>query len=117
MARALFGGLLSHGQRVSAKEREDQGDRQQRLDLLELLQQCAPQCKDRRMTHSEFNHLLTSIKALSPEQVRQLRQQIDSQLAQPKKPTAPVFRQGSQTHQGCQSSEQAALPSRSFTGR
>jgi hypothetical protein len=39
------------------------------------------------MTHSEFNHLLSSLKALSPEQVRQLRQQIDSQLAQPKEPT------------------------------
>ena len=42
-------------------------------------------CKDRRMTHSDFNHLLSSLKALSPEQMRQLRQQIDSQLAQPKK--------------------------------
>ena len=41
------------------------------------------------MTHSDFNHLLSSIKALSPEQVRQLRQQLDRQLAQPKKPAAP----------------------------
>jgi len=40
------------------------------------------------MTHSDFNHLLTSLKALSPEQMRRLRQQIDSELAQPKKPTA-----------------------------
>ncbi len=39
------------------------------------------------MTHSDFNHLLSSIKALSPGQMRQLRQQLDSQLAQPKKPT------------------------------
>ncbi len=38
------------------------------------------------MTHSEFNHLLSSVKALSPEQMRQLRQQ----LAQPKRPTAPT---------------------------
>jgi hypothetical protein len=36
------------------------------------------------MTHSKFTHLLTSIKALSAEQVQQLRQQIDSQVAQPK---------------------------------
>ncbi len=36
------------------------------------------------MTHSEFNHLLSSVKMLSPEQVRQLRQQIDSRLAPPK---------------------------------
>jgi hypothetical protein len=42
------------------------------------------------MTHSDFNHLLSSIKGLTPEQLRQLRQQLDRQLAQPKKPTAPV---------------------------
>ena len=41
------------------------------------------------MTHNDFNHLLNSIKALSPEQMRQLRQQLDHQLAEPKKPTAP----------------------------
>jgi len=40
------------------------------------------------MTHTDFNHLLSTIKALTPEQVRQLRQQLDKQLAQPKKPTA-----------------------------
>jgi hypothetical protein len=39
------------------------------------------------MTHGEFHQLLSSIKALSPEQARQLRQQLDRQLAQPKKPT------------------------------
>jgi hypothetical protein len=38
------------------------------------------------MTHSEFHHLLSSIKGLSPAQVRQLRQQLDKQLAEPKKP-------------------------------
>jgi hypothetical protein len=38
------------------------------------------------MTHSDFNHLLSSIKGLSPEQLRQLRQQLDKQLAQPKTP-------------------------------
>jgi hypothetical protein len=42
------------------------------------------------MSHSDFSHLLSSIKGLSPEQVRQLRQQLDKQLAQPKKPTAPT---------------------------
>jgi hypothetical protein len=40
------------------------------------------------MTHINFNHLLSSIKSLSPEQLRQLRHQLDRQLAQPKKPTA-----------------------------
>jgi hypothetical protein len=40
------------------------------------------------MTHSDFNHLLTSVNSLSPEQMRQLRQQLDKHLAQPKKPKA-----------------------------
>ncbi len=42
------------------------------------------------MTHSDFNHLLSSIKALTPEQARQLRQQLDSQPAEPKKPAPPA---------------------------
>jgi hypothetical protein len=46
--------------------------------------------KDNRMTHNDFNHLLSSIKALSPEQARQLRQQLDGRCAKPKKPTAPT---------------------------
>jgi hypothetical protein len=33
------------------------------------------------MTHSEFNQLLGSIKALSPELMRQLRQRLDGELA------------------------------------
>jgi hypothetical protein len=36
------------------------------------------------MTQSDFNHLLTSIKGLSPEQLRQLRRQLD----RPESPTA-----------------------------
>jgi hypothetical protein len=40
------------------------------------------------MTHVDFNHLLSSIKGLSAEQLRQLRQQLDRQLADPKKPMA-----------------------------
>ena len=39
------------------------------------------------MTHSDFNQLLSSIKTLSPTQARQLHQQLDRQIAQPKKPT------------------------------
>jgi hypothetical protein len=35
------------------------------------------------MTQSEFNRLRSSIKAMSPEQVQQLRQQLDNQLAHP----------------------------------
>ena len=42
------------------------------------------------MTHNDFNHLLSSLKGLSPEQARQLRQQLDRQLAQAKKRPAPA---------------------------
>jgi hypothetical protein len=40
------------------------------------------------MTQTEFNHLLSQIKALPPEQARQLRQQLDRQLAAPARPLA-----------------------------
>jgi hypothetical protein len=50
------------------------------------------------MTQSEFNHLLSSIRALSPEEMRQLRQQLDRQLAEPKKPrTQPSAKTPKQT--------------------
>ena len=42
------------------------------------------------LTHSDFNHLLSSIKALSPEELPQFRRQLDRQLAQPKKRPASV---------------------------
>jgi hypothetical protein len=42
------------------------------------------------MTHTDFNHLLSSIKGLSPDQVRQLRQQLDQQLTEPRKPARPT---------------------------
>jgi hypothetical protein len=42
------------------------------------------------MTHSDFDHILSSLKALSPEQARRLRQQLDRQHAQPKTPAAPT---------------------------
>ena len=41
------------------------------------------------MTQTEFNNLLSRIKALPPEQLRQLRQQIDRKLSEPSKPLAP----------------------------
>jgi hypothetical protein len=40
------------------------------------------------MTPRDFNHILSSLKALSPEQKQQLRQQLDRQVAQPKEPPA-----------------------------
>jgi hypothetical protein len=42
------------------------------------------------MTHTDFNHLLSSLEGLSPEQARQLRQQLDRQLARPKQRPAPA---------------------------
>jgi hypothetical protein len=33
------------------------------------------------MTHSEFNHIVESLNGLSPEQMRQLRRELDGKLA------------------------------------
>ena len=33
------------------------------------------------MTHAEFNHIVESINGLSPEQMRQLRRELDGKLA------------------------------------
>ena len=41
------------------------------------------------MTHNEFNHLLSGIKALSRGQMRQLRQKIDCELSRPEQPKKP----------------------------
>jgi hypothetical protein len=40
------------------------------------------------MTHSEFNHILTSINALSPDQIRRLLHELESRMAEPGKPPA-----------------------------
>jgi hypothetical protein len=40
------------------------------------------------VSHDDFNHLLSSIKRLSAEQLRRLRQQLDQQFAPTKKPAA-----------------------------
>jgi hypothetical protein len=40
------------------------------------------------MTHSDFNQFLLSVRALTPAQMRRLRQRLDCELAQPKKPPA-----------------------------
>jgi hypothetical protein len=34
------------------------------------------------MTHNDFNHILGSINTLSPDQMRQLRSELDSKLAE-----------------------------------
>ena len=35
------------------------------------------------MSHREFTHLLTSLNALSPEQLATLRRELDSKMASP----------------------------------
>jgi hypothetical protein len=62
------------------------------------------------MTTSEFNHILSSIKALSPAQMRRLRQQLDSQLAQPQKPPAPASGQGAKRAKAAPAPEHAKKP-------
>jgi hypothetical protein len=42
------------------------------------------------MTHTDFNHLLSSINGLTPQQMQRLRQQIDERLAAPTKPASPT---------------------------
>jgi hypothetical protein len=44
------------------------------------------------MTRADFNHLLSTIKALSPEQLRQLRQQLDQMPEPPARPKPPRAR-------------------------
>src|SRR5262249_2684489 len=44
------------------------------------------------MTRTDFNHLLSTIKALSPEQLRQLRQQLDQAPEPPARPKQPTAR-------------------------
>ncbi len=43
------------------------------------------------MTQSVFNHLLSSINGLSPDQIRQLRRELDNKLASLAKPAAPML--------------------------
>jgi hypothetical protein len=45
----------------------------------------------RSMTHSEFSHLLNSINALSPDQMRQLRRELDNKLAVWASPSQPAL--------------------------
>jgi hypothetical protein len=40
------------------------------------------------MTHTDFNHILSALEGMSPEQMRQLRQQLDRHLVATTKPLA-----------------------------
>jgi hypothetical protein len=42
------------------------------------------------MAHNEFNHLLSSINALSPDQARRLARELESRIAATKKRPAPA---------------------------
>jgi hypothetical protein len=42
------------------------------------------------MTHSEFNHLLSSVATLSPEQMRQLQRELETRMAAIEQKTAPA---------------------------
>jgi hypothetical protein len=46
------------------------------------------------MIHTDFDRLLDSLKGLTPEQVRQVRQQLDRQSAQPKRRPARASAKG-----------------------
>ena len=52
------------------------------------------------MTQTEFNHLLSQVDALPPEQMRQLLQQIDRKLAEPGQPLAPPARKAKRVRPG-----------------
>jgi hypothetical protein len=45
------------------------------------------------MTLNDFNHLMNSIKGLSPEQARRLRKKLEEQLESPKTPAARTAKQ------------------------
>jgi hypothetical protein len=57
---------------------------------------------------SDFNHLLITIKGLSPEQLRELRQKLDTQLAKPKK--RPGSASGNGAKRGKPATQQAKKP-------
>ena len=42
------------------------------------------------MNHNEFNHILTSINALSLDQMRRLARELESRIASTGKPAAPA---------------------------
>ena len=69
------------------------------------------------MTHSDFNHLLSSLKALSPEQMRRLRQQIDSELAQPKKPAQAARKGAKRTKPATRQAKKKSLTRDEFNQR
>ncbi len=66
------------------------------------------------MSHSDFNHLLASINSLSPQQVRQLREQLDSQLARPKQLPVRARARGAKRTKTARSPERKPLAEAEF---
>jgi hypothetical protein len=60
------------------------------------------------MTHNDFNHILGSINALSPDQMRQLRRELDSKLAATE--TTPASRRESVAAESPRTSEGNTAP-------
>jgi hypothetical protein len=54
------------------------------------------------MTHSEFNHILGSIDALSPEQMQQLRRELDRKLTSPAVRAEPPLTEAERADQEAQ---------------
>jgi len=46
------------------------------------------------VTHNEFNHILSSINGLSPDQMRKLFQELERQMRAPVKQPAPLTSNG-----------------------
>jgi len=69
------------------------------------------------MTHYEFNQLLGSIKALSPEQMRQLREQLDGELAHrdPNAEGQPKRQSARTPGKGAKRTQQSSKRKRPFT--
>ena len=50
------------------------------------------------MTQSDFNHLLASVNALSPDQMRRLFRELQSRMTAPAKPPAASQPEAAQAH-------------------
>ena len=60
------------------------------------------------MTHTDFNHILSSLEGLTPEQMRRLRQQLDRRARAAEGTDRSDAPQGRQTPRGCAAREEAA---------
>jgi hypothetical protein len=52
------------------------------------------------MTHNDFNHIVESLNALSPDQLQRLRDQLDSKLTEARQPIASAGSEPTPAHSG-----------------